>query len=157
MNANKTHAEVCKAFGLGAEAHPKAVEIEPGVCAPYGIRKGRTMGRARAYFVDADTGEELRFSGGESLGMGANGSHKGVQYIDTAVHAYIRREDGVSIVVTAEAFPGRRVLVKVWCPGFGNEWRALVATARGWECKCSDTRKELGADRMGRAVSRAAA
>ena len=155
--ANKTHAEVCKAFGIGAEAHPKAVEIEPGVCAPYGLVKGRTMGRARTYFVDADTGEELRFSGGESLGMGANGSYKGAQYLDTSVQAHVRRADGVAIAVTAEAFPGNRVLVKEWFPDGGTEWRALVATARGWECKCSDVRRELGADRMGWAVSRRAA
>jgi hypothetical protein len=157
MNANKTPAEVCKAFGLGADAHPKAIELEPGVCAMYGLGKHPINGRARTYFVDADTGEELRFSGSQSLGMGANGSHKGVQYSDTSVQVYVRRADGVAIAVTAEAFPGHRVLVKDWSPNGGVEWRALVATARGWQRKCSDTRKELGADRMGWSVSRSAA
>lgn len=156
-NANKTAAEVCKAFGLGVEAHPHAVEIEPGVCAPYGLTKHHINGRARTYFVDADTGEELRFSGSQSLSMGGNCSYKGTQYDDTAFSVGFRGLDGIAREVTAEAFPGRRVLVKDWSPNGGVEWRALVAASRGWEKKCSTVRKELGADRMGRAVSRAAA
>ena len=156
MNANKTHAEVCNAIGYGAADHPKAVEAEPGVYAPYGLGKHGASTKGRVYFVDAETGEELRFSGAPNMSMGASGFWKGARYTDTVFNVGIIDELGRRLEVTADAFPGHRVIVKAWCPR-GIEWRALVATSRGWERNGGAERKLLGAERMGRAVSRAAA
>ena len=156
MNANKTPAEVCKAFGISVEAHPKAIELEPGVCAPYGGVKHGASTKGRVYFLDAETGEELRFSGAPNMSMGASGFWKGARYTDTTFNVGIVDELGRRLEVNADAFPGRRVLVKAWCPR-GIEWRALVATSRGWEKVGGPERKLLGAERMGRAVSRSAA
>ena len=94
-----------------------------------------SIGRARTYFYDANTGEEL-FSGAD-LGNHEAGIWNGRRYFGT--HLGFSVVDPKTMVlheVTAADFPGRRVLVKQWHVGVdGNghgTWSLLVDRAKGW-------------------------
>lgn len=91
-------------------------------------------GSSRVYFFDLDTRAEITehpLSGLVWCSSGAMVTHKG-RYVDNTMcsvggAAYI---DGVArrVRVTADSFPGRRVVAKVWRPGEvgDTEWRVLA-------------------------------
>lgn len=87
--------------------------------------------RARAYFFDADTGEELYAA--EYRGNDESGIWKGRRYTDTRLGVdCVDLTTNIGGNVTAACFPGRRVIVKVWFPEMAGEVFALVDRARGW-------------------------
>lgn len=91
---------------------------------------------SRVYFVDANTGEELYSAGW--LGTSSMASYNGKNYEDTCLSLEVVDLDTrIKGRITADWFPGRSVLVKLWRPGeMGKpgtvEVLALVDRFRGW-------------------------
>lgn len=87
----------------------------------------------RVYLFDADTGEEL--AGFCCTGTAEAGIYKGHRYIGTHLGFGIV-EGKKHRALTADDYPGRRIVAKLWYPGErrGNaEWKLLVSRAKGWQ------------------------
>lgn len=93
-----------------------------------------SIGRARTYFFDADTGEELL--SGADMGAFCAGIYNGRRYFGTHLGFMIVDSAMMYRQITAANFPGHRVIVKQWEPGAGGKghstWSLLVDRAKGW-------------------------
>lgn len=108
---------------------------------------------SRVYFFDATTGEELYAA--VNNGNLESGIYQGSRYVDTVLAVdVVDLTTGLSGFICADAFPGRRVVVKFWYPeGHSCPARvaALVDRAKGWQgnevATGNEARVELGIGR----------